>query len=594
MKKKDTGKAIIILIATVALLGAGAYFSGIGGLRKAEIVASGLSIDAISLAYPPVQGQPNEWVVSAHATGFGQSIVGNLNSKDIIYQGVSAKYPLSITGEVSENKGLYLIDNANPKTIYKYTVTETHGSLTNYYLYVYVTPPANCEGTPSYTIPIWSSAGWFGASSANVANICVYKNNAMVEAPIKPFPNIYPKISVNVNINGQTQSVVLDSIGAKSLPNNLGSVAWTNSPLQSGTAGTLSQSSYAAVAPFNTENWRVVYANDYSGSGIGQSWKDTADKADSDLYLLTTNPPSPSGLQCTPSSFDNNGLIQISTCVKNYITSIVSSTNNLADKLYNSNLNINSATTSYSSQEKGFWVDLGKIYATAPQLQFRIKSDWLGIIFPSGAPQVISAEGTPKPFRSGEPLTINIKVKNIGDGNGNFAVQGLTGGTLALASQVYPTPVPSGGTADIQFTMVTSGKQSETGTLTGKIVDTGSLKEASFSVQYSMEVPAQCTVGKTYWSGGNAIQICDSTLKKIDYKTCEYGVVGDGQGGWKCGDNPNPGGTPSGTPTPTTGSKGLKTTGTTVKWYETPQAAVLAILGILTAGAVLMRLKRKK
>jgi hypothetical protein len=134
--------------------------------------------------------------------------------------------------------------------------------------------------------------------------------------------------------------------------------------------------------------------------------------------------------------------------------------------------------------------------------------------------------------------------------------------------------------------MVSSGSQSEAGTITGKVVDTGSLKESPFSLTYKMEVPAQCSVGKTYWFGGNKIQICSSSAKPIDYQTCENGVVGDGQGGWKCAIKPSDivsGGD---------NKKGGHEIGFR-NWYNTPQAILLAFLG-LSFGITLFSNKRRK
>jgi hypothetical protein len=88
--------------------------------------------------------------------------------------------------------------------------------------------------------------------------------------------------------------------------------------------------------------------------------------------------------------------------------------------------------------------------------------------------------------------------------------QDINGGTLQ--AQIYPVSVPAGGTSTITFTMVTSGTQTESATINGKVVDTGSLKESPFSFNYKMEAPRQCNEGETY----------------------SFGVVGDGKGGWTC------------------------------------------------------------
>ncbi|MCK4798730.1 MAG: hypothetical protein KAT05_15240 [Spirochaetes bacterium] len=155
-----------------------------------------------------------------------------------------------------------------------------------------------------------------------------------------------------------------------------------------------------------------------------------------------------------------------------------------------------------------------------------------------GIPQVISESGEPYTFRSGETLTIKIQVQNIGTGVGNFIVQDINGGTLKSA--MFPVSVPADGTSTITFAIVTSGKKTESGTITGKVVDTGSLKESPFSFNYEMKAPRQCIEGEISWTGGNVIYICNDDAELVVYKDCPDGVTANDDYEWVCKSNPTP------------------------------------------------------
>jgi hypothetical protein len=62
---------------------------------------------------------------------------------------------------------------------------------------------------------------------------------------------------------------------------------------------------------------------------------------------------------------------------------------------------------------------------------------------------------------------------------------------------------------------------------------------ADEDVDIVMKKPSMCVEGEMDYQGGQQIYICqDGEL--IPYKNCPYGAVGDGEGGWKCADNPAP------------------------------------------------------
>lgn len=519
----------VILCALIFL---SMFFAG-GYLQS--IFASGMTINSISLAYPPVEGQLNEWIVSASVTGWGQSIFGNLDKTNINYDGVSASYPLSITGKVTENKGFYLIDNSNPKSIYEYRVTEKHGVIHDYYVYVTADPAPPCDGMPIYEIITQYPTGFLQLTSqVDVMRACIYKHVIGTAAPISGSPNLYPTVEVTVDVKNQPQTVTLVGSSAYSLPNGLGSVAWTNSPVEAQSLGAISfGNAYVGVHPISSTEWRAVKRNDYEGGGADQSWSDSTVLLDAKYNNYVSD-----GLDITKYGCDLSTLAASSECIKTALQNDAGVSNGLADRLTNTAERINNWYTTYDELDSniGFMVNLNNVYVSTPELQFRIKSEWIGIDFPNGAPLVTSASGSPKPFKSGEPLTASISVKNIGDGTGNFVVQNIVCGNLQKLAQIYPVTVSPGATETITFSMGTTGAASDSGTCSGKIVDTGSLKSSTWSFQYEMVEPAECIEGKTYVFG-NVIKICVGG-KLVDSEICAWGVVTDEFGNWVCAEAP--------------------------------------------------------
>lgn len=517
---------IIIVLSALVILNP-------GGLFKADIgnTAQGFVVKSISLANPPVKGQSNEWIVDTETSGWGQSISGNLNLVDTKYTDNKGVYPLSISGTVSDNKALFLIDNSNPQTIFAYDVTETHG----YYKYGWwgltkdLVPPAPCPSNTKYTI----KGGIFSL-------ICINERVVGVEAPVNPVPNVIPKVTLTVGVNGDYKNVELTSLGTYKI-GTVGSVLWYGSGLEASSIGTLSVgSNYVAIAPPNTKNWKVASKSTYEG-GI-ESYSSISNNLNANLADYVSAPPWLPDIGCydTSISDENTRLANSAACSKQYFANKISPTNGLANKLLSQDVTIviatKSTTHSLNSAQNGFLVDLGNIYASSPKLQFRIKSDWLAIQFPSGKPKVLSTSALPKPFRSGDKLTATISVQNIGDGTGNFKAQDFSCGNL-VPETIYATTFGVGETKDIVFKLVSNGAIKEDGTCSGRIVDSGSLESASWSFTYSMLEPAECTEGTLYYSGGNTINICKN-FKKVPYKTCEFGVIDNGNG-WECASDPS-------------------------------------------------------
>jgi len=546
-RKKSNKTRNIVLGITIPLVILLITFSVIFMTRQTGY-PQGLTVKSISLAYPSTSGK-NTWVIDVLVNGWGQSVVGNLDSNDIKYEGNQAEYPLTITGQISDNKGFYLIDNSNPKTIFQYRVETEYGTMKSILGYISTSPAPACDGIPIYEFTGEEPTGFLGLGSGREDAIrwCIYKDDIAVVSPISSSPNIIPKVELTIDAKGDSESITLEGQGVKTLPNNLGSVSWVNSPVQAGSLGALSiGNQYIAVAPVGTENWKVAYRNNYEGGSVGQSWSSTVVALDNKLTSIERGQATvgqDGNLECDlGNDFNTERLKKFSNCVKEFIENDISPANNLANKVVSSNVKINNRFTNYNkeSNQEGFWVDLGNVYATAPELIIKIDSDWIGIKYPEGQPRVINVNGEPKPFKSGTPLTVSLTVKNEGEGTGNFIIQDIVCGSLTPQSTIYPRTVKQGQTETIVFSMTSSYKTEETGVCKGKVVDTGSLKSDTWKFSYIMEQPSQCEEDKLYWFGGNLIQICKDG-KLVDYKKCDYGVVADEDGDWVCAEKPSGG-----------------------------------------------------
>jgi len=630
--RKDNGDLTSILIAAgiITLIMLFIYFGG-SALKPASFIntptpiASGLTVDSISLQNePPVQGQPNKWIVSAHVSGFGQSIsyyVQNLVDKN--NAGITSTSPLSISGSITKNEGFYPIDSDPQKitNIYKYTFNSKIGTYNSYGygLYSTITPPSDCDSGWVYRIPGYTTSGVFGISSSTlVSYTCIYRNHVATVSPISSSPNVVPQITLNVN----GQQVILNSLGA--VPLNIGTgsgITWSNNPYQAGSAGILSiGQQYSALQIDRSTNYRVIYTNEIAGQ-VGQGFITTDTLVQSNFQSLSSTSTQNPISACTISTYSNDpqgDINRYATCMLNYVTNYNGNTNqqnsassqtlnNLVNAMLTENTKINlqgSTYTNYNTYtsngqaQKGFVVDLGSIMGANPQLQLILDTAGVGVVFPNGIPQVISATSNPNPFNSGQPVSITVKVKNIGTGIGNFNIQGLSGG-LQQSSQIYPYPnIQPGQTIDIVFTMLTSGTSSSSGAITGNVVDTGSFKSSPFTVNYNMVSAPQCQVGRTYSYGGSTIQGCkliNNVPTLYDLQTCQYGVSGDGNGGWLCAVNPMPTSTSqSGSlPTPMSTNGNGAGIGNNLNWYDTPQAVLLFFLIIALAFVGYIKYKKE-
>ena len=442
---------ISVFVVLIAVSIGVSYFFGTGF----NIFGQGLTITGISMANPPVQGQQNEWIINVLVNGYGQSITGNLDAPDITYQGASASYPLSITGEISKNRGFYLVSNEPKQPVYKYSVTTKVGTVKDYVVYKSVTEAAICDGTPSYKWEVDGSSGILGLGERKiVARECIYSTVVANKADISSLPNIIPTISLTVNVNNQPQNIELTYPGAKALPNNLGSVSWINSPVQSTSTGSLSiGQQYAAIATLDSTTWKVSYASDYL------NWITEVKSLETYYQLFSDDAVNPKNLGCSGYSYSTDGLKQLSDCVKNILDSRAGKSNNYANVLTSANRNIDGRLTSYAKEnnQDGFWVNLENIYATSPELVIRLRSQWVGIVFPKGEPKILSVACSQKDckFNAGESLDVNIRVKNVGSGNGNFVVQDFVCGSIAPNAQIYPLSLPKDGEGTLSFKMTT-------------------------------------------------------------------------------------------------------------------------------------------
>jgi hypothetical protein len=533
----------IIFIAGSGLIGRANIASFFNSFFPGSFSTQGFSVRSISLAYPPVQGQDNEWIIHAVLNGWGQSLYGNLDKSDITYSGATAQYPLTITGQIDENKGYYIVDNSNPKVLSKYTVSETHGTIHNYIVYVTVDVPSPCSGAPWKEIDSYYPTGLLGITGNTlIARTCIYQTVVADVAPVNALPNIVPKLSLTVSANGQSSSVVLSSPGVQSLPNGLGSASWDNNPLQGGSAAYLSNGgNYMGLGVRGESSWRVIYKNDFTGAGVDQSFTETENEFVSTVNNLIIGTIPISNLGCSLKGTSQSDIQVASTCLVSAVQNYASKTNAIADNLLKSNVQIFNSQPMYQETAglKGFWVNLGSVWGTTPELTIRVKSGWIGVFYPQGEPQVLSTTCTPNPFYAGDMLTVSVQTKNIGTNTGSFNIQDLSCGIISQASQVSPQSVPSGGTSTLSMQMVASGSYDECGTCSGKIVDLNSLKSAGWSCSYCVKPPKECVNGQTYVYGDKICTCVNYQINDENCKYCEKGVVTDAFGKYVCSGGPS-------------------------------------------------------
>jgi hypothetical protein len=518
-------------------------------LKVYAATTQGFTVTSVSLTNILHPGEPEsktQWLIQLSLNGGGQSLVGVLDNSTIEYQGYTSVYPLQISGYTDPETAFYIIDNINPEPIYRYRTEVKTGSVKDYLIYIDATPAPPC---PSNTMSEWDislTSGWFGLSnSVVVGRVCIISEQVGFKANIPATPNIQFSTHLILTANQKTETLDL-SYNQQSATSSTGNVQanWVGS-LVTGNAPP-DGSQYVAIGDASKSNWIVKSKTDYS------TWSTEYQSARNFFtnvvpYTQDITPPECSSIQKPSLTYRdfNKYISEYSTCLNNLIQNKYSAANQYASNLLTSGINIGgnpAQLTTYNGQP-AFKIPLTNYFVTNPVVVLRLSGSFIGVVIPLGKPQIVSAYSDC--FRSGETGKILIKVKNIGKAQGSFYASLKNCPGIDIKTQ--PTySVGVGQTSDIEVQIFSTGaNQNINQSCQIEITDYNGGGTDYTSVGICMQKAAQCQPNSVVVQGNSicpCIQI-DGVWQIAagdQCKYCQYGVVSDGKGGWKCASAPTP------------------------------------------------------
>src|SRR3989344_2911189 len=450
-----------------------------------------------------------EILVDTTINGGGQSFMATLNPQDVRnFQnyGSDKPYPAnSIQLEVTSFKEyvFYNIVNNNPLGVYEYQKEN---------LYC----PTNWLGACSENAPSCSGAEWEFYDETSFGNIrervCIKKEQIAI---LGDFGSSVIKFNSNVKVSSgtKTQSKTISSgnEGQNSIDlGEAGMATWTGSKISG--VSIPSVNSYLPLLQDGSSNWKVISNQkklDYESA-----------KNDIENFLSINN---------------NQEFSSSDIAVKNTELDIkLSNTNNKKNSLVN---DVSSLDYSYSANggQEGVIIDLTN-RVTLPEVLFRLKASWIGIVIPSGQPRITNVNADK--FFSGQTGTIEVVVENVVEANGVFSVR-----LINCEPFIVPETSISSRTNVAKGSKETIGIPISSGTLSEEYSKSCSIEiydvnepshKDSAPLTLELGTAKICEPNKVFVDG-NIIKKCDSKGKNIEIlKECPEGVKLYEDKGWDC------------------------------------------------------------
>lgn len=463
------------------------------------------------------------WIINTHFNGGGQYLTGTVNPQDVKALTGGRYYtrqPLQISAETAEEEVIYNVINEGVP-IYKYEI-QTLDGLKDCPLgvcYYYQSAPSCPSGT-TWDIPMGSS--FFGYIKKRV---CVTKMQAGVKgAYSNPTIGFNAKISVIVGSTRKEKTICSGSTpgceGSSVSFDDLGVASWTGSLVTGEPAP--NQDNFVAIKSLDSNEWTIARRSSYDAY--------IPVEGDTDGHL--------NEFVSLYSASDFNDDAELESAIEN-IYATVSLANQKTDLLLSEDASFTSSPFTKDD-------NTGKVVVTlersllSPNVVFRIRADWLGIVIPTGEPRILNINAVK--VTSGEEGRVDVQVQNVGEAAGTFSamlqdcepfIQSSTSQTARKTFQ--PNDI------DTLQIFVSGGTLSEdlTKSCTVKVYDVNDPSIYTTSgVTLQLEKAKICAPGNMY-AEGNTVKQCNSDGTAINIvETCDYGVITDGRGGLTCASAP--------------------------------------------------------
>lgn len=448
-----------------------------------------------------------EWIINTQFTGGGQSIAGTIDSSTMkSFLGKDSPYPknaLSIQASAVEEKAIYSVDNENIG-IYYYDISEWYECPK--FLGLCKSNPPTCSKSPTFEVKDFAD----GNPLADYEfRYCIYKERVGTKGVFNN-PTTKFEADISLSVGGDTQQETISSDQSSVNFGNVATATWTGN-LVTGEALPTNINNYVAIKELSSNMWKIVRESTYD------DYDDTEPIADNNLNNLDDT-----------SWSDDIEYYEIENAVSgvNYASNIVMS----SDASYSENY-----FSEFNEDTGNFIVTLDRSLGN-PNIVFRVKASWIGIVIPVGEPSIISLNS--ESFGSGETGNIEVEVKNIGDVEGTFSAKLVDCQPFNVISTSATTRVTLS-PEEIGKMIITldAGSTSDDISQDCKIevydVNDPSIMTIS-SVNVAMTTAKVCTPGKISVEG-NLIKKCNdegSRLKTIE--KCNNGIGYDEEIGYFC------------------------------------------------------------
>ncbi len=454
------------------------------------------------------------WIINTQFNGGGQSLTGTISPstiKNLMGGKVYTKQPLSISVSSVDEQVFYEVVNEGIQ-IYKYQL-ETFDAPQSCPLGIcYISDnPQPCPTGTSWDIPLGQS--FLGKAKKRY---CIEKEQVGVKG-VYNNPSIGFKAKITLNVGGITKEKIICSGSSSGCQGSsvdfgeLGTASWSGSLVTGEPAP--NQDNYVPIKKSDSNRWQIVRKSTF------ESYLPQIATTDSRISSFKT-------------LFSNYNDVAKGDAE---LTNALSSANQAADTLLSEDTSFTSSPFSKDDNTGKVTVTLQR-RLTAPNVVFRIRADWIGIVIPTGQPKIMSV--TADKFGSGETGTVNVQVQNIGEAAGTFSAM-LVNCDPFIESTTSQTSRKTLQPEDVDTIpmFVSGGAISEDATkaCSVKVYDVNDPAVSVVSgVTLQLEKAKVCIPNKIF-ADGNAIKKCNADGSAIELvETCKNGVISDDKGGLMC------------------------------------------------------------
>lgn len=487
-------------------------------LLISPVYAQGVTVTSVSTSDVITKStEPSKvyWIINTQLNGGGQSITGTVEPstvKNLMGGKVYTKQPLSINVESVEEQVFYEVVNEGiPISKYK---LQTFLAPENF-LDITTDNPEPCLPDTDFEIKLGSSH--FGGFAYK--RYCVTKEQVGVKGAYNnPLVSFNAKIRLSVGSDSKEKTICSGAAsgcdGSSVSLGDVGTATWSGS-LVTGESPP-NQNNFVSIKESSSNRWKIARLSTYD------KYSNAEDIADSLL-----NGAASSFIQYSESEIPSGDA---------EIAKILTAVSSASDQLLNEQASFTSSPFSTDENTGKITVTL-KRSLTSPNVVFRLKADWLGIVIPSGEPVIMSiSKGK---LVGGESGKVEVQIKNIGESEGTFSAMLVDCDPFIQSTSAQTTrKTIQPNDIDTIAISVSGGSLSDDviKNCQVKVYDVNDPSIQKFtSLTLELEQAKVCVPNKVF-TDGNVIKKCnlDGSAIEILYD-CKYGVVSDGRGGYSCG-----------------------------------------------------------